>query len=130
MSESSNEYEGKHEGFPAVEEVRSHPLLSNRTYDILKAVAQYVLPAVGALYFTVAQIWGLPNAVEVVGTVAALDLFLGTILGYAKKTYTESDARFDGVMHVGPAKNSLVLNEDVETLEEKKEVVFKVENPQ
>ena len=34
--------------------------MSNKTYDILKWVAQYLLPALATLYFAVAKIWGLP----------------------------------------------------------------------
>ena len=35
-------------------------MLSNKVYDILKYAAQYVLPAVAALYFGLAKIWSLP----------------------------------------------------------------------
>lgn len=31
--------------------------MSNKTYDILKYVAQIILPAVGTLYFALAGIW-------------------------------------------------------------------------
>lgn len=34
--------------------------LSNETYDILKYIAQILLPALGTLYFAIANIWGLP----------------------------------------------------------------------
>ena len=34
--------------------------MSNKTYDICKWIAQYLLPALATLYFAVAQIWGLP----------------------------------------------------------------------
>ena len=55
--------------------------LSNRTYDILKWIAMYLLPAIGTLYFAVASIWGLPYGEQVVGTITAVDTFLGVILG-------------------------------------------------
>lgn len=62
-------------------------ILENRTYDILKWVAQIALPAVGTLYFTLAQIWGFPYGEEIVGTITAVDLFLGTLLGISSKNY-------------------------------------------
>ena len=55
--------------------------LSNKTYDTLKWTAQYLLPALGTLYFSVSQIWGLPYGEEIVGTIAAVDTFLGVLLG-------------------------------------------------
>lgn len=54
--------------------------MSNKTYDVLKYIAQIVLPALGTLYFALASIWGFPYAEQVVGTITALDTFLGVIL--------------------------------------------------
>lgn len=64
--------------------------LSNKTYDILKYIAQIVLPALGALYFGLAKIWGLPYGTEIVGTIAVVDTFLGTLLGLSTKNYNKS----------------------------------------
>ena len=61
--------------------------LSNKVYDILKYVAQYILPALGTLYFALAQIWHLPYGEEVVGTITAIDAFLGAILGISTLNY-------------------------------------------
>lgn len=63
--------------------------ISNKTYDILKWIAQYLLPAAGALYFALAKIWGLPFGTEIVGTIAAVDTFLGVILGISTATYNK-----------------------------------------
>lgn len=65
--------------------------LSNKTYDILKWIAQYLLPAAGTLYFAVAGIWGLPYGEQIVGTITAIDTFLGVILGVSASTYTKED---------------------------------------
>ena len=54
--------------------------MSNSMYDKLKWIAQILLPAIGTLYFALAQIWGLPYAEQIVGTITALDCFLGAIL--------------------------------------------------
>lgn len=56
-------------------------MISNRTYDILKYIAQIVLPALGTLYFALSCIWGLPYGEQVVGTITAIDAFLGALLG-------------------------------------------------
>ena len=61
--------------------------MNNKVYDILKWIAQIVLPALGALYFALAQIWGLPFGEEIVGTITAIDCFLGAILGISTVKY-------------------------------------------
>lgn len=61
--------------------------LDNKTYDALKWVAQILLPAIGTLYFALSKIWGLPFGEEVVGTIMALDAFLGALLGISTEKY-------------------------------------------
>ena len=61
--------------------------MSNRTYDILKWIAQILLPAVGTLYFALAQIWDFPLAEQIVGTITAIDAFLGVLLGISSYNY-------------------------------------------
>jgi len=62
-------------------------LFDNKTYDVLKWVAQIFLPALGALYFGLAQIWGFPCGEEIVGTIAVIDTFFGVILGISTRNY-------------------------------------------
>lgn len=69
--------------------------ISNKTYDILKFIAQIVLPAVGTLYFALAKIWGLPYGTEIVGTITAVDTFLGALLGLSSNKYYK-DEFWDG----------------------------------
>lgn len=64
--------------------------LSNKAYDALKWIAQYFLPAVGTLYFALASIWGLPYGEQVVGTITAVDAFLGAILGISTMQYNKT----------------------------------------
>jgi hypothetical protein len=64
--------------------------MSNRVYDILKWIAMVVLPAVATLYFAFAGIWGLPYGEEIVGTITAVDTFIGTILGISSIKYNKS----------------------------------------
>ena len=61
--------------------------MNNKTYDILKWIAMYLLPALGTLYFALAGIWGFPYGEEIVGTITALDTFLGVILGISTVSY-------------------------------------------
>lgn len=63
--------------------------ISNKTYDILKWVAMYLLPATGTLYFALAGIWGFPYGEEVVGTITAVDTFLGVLLGISTAQYNK-----------------------------------------
>lgn len=65
--------------------------LSNKAYDILKFIAQILLPAVGTLYFALARIWDFPYAEEVVGTITAIDTFLGALLGISSMNYNKND---------------------------------------
>ena len=61
--------------------------MTNKTYDILKYIAQVILPALGTLYFALAQIWGFPYGEEIVGTVTAVDTFLGVALKISSDNY-------------------------------------------
>ena len=65
--------------------------LSNRVYDILKWIAMYMLPAAGTLYFALAGIWGLPYGEQIVGTITAVDTFLGVLLGISKVQYKKAE---------------------------------------
>lgn len=87
---------------------------SNRLYDTLKYIAQVVLPGVGALYFGLAQVWHLPNAEEVVGTVTVVDSFLGVLLKKSSDNYEKSDLKYDGEIHVDEKTGTAKLSsEDV-----------------
>lgn len=64
-------------------------IMNNKVYDILKWIAMVVLPAIGTLYFTLAGIWEFPYGEQVVGTITAIDTFLGIILGVSANTYNK-----------------------------------------
>ena len=66
--------------------------MSNKVYDVLKYIALIVLPAIGTLYFALAQIWGFPYGEEIVGTVTAVDAFLGAILRISTNVYNKQNA--------------------------------------
>ena len=68
--------------------------MKNETYDKLKFIAQIVLPAIGTLYFALASIWGLPYGEQIVGTLTAIDAFLGALLGISSaQYYKDSEAK-------------------------------------
>lgn len=67
-------------------------MLNNKLYDVLKWIAQIVIPAIAALYFGLANIWGLPYGEEIVGTLTVLDAFLGALLGISTVQY-KKDAK-------------------------------------
>lgn len=67
-------------------------ILKNKTYDVLKYIAQIALPAVATLYFALASLWNLPYAEQVVGTITAIDTFLGTLLHVSSSTYGKAMA--------------------------------------
>ena len=64
--------------------------MSNSTYNLLKYIAQILIPAIATLYFSVSQIWGLPYGEQIVGTLTAVDAFLGVCLGISSDKYHKS----------------------------------------
>ena len=65
--------------------------MSNKVYDILKWIAMVFLPAIGTLYFVLAGIWGFPYGEEIVGTITAVDTFLGVVLGISTAQYNKDN---------------------------------------
>ncbi len=69
--------------------------MNNKTYDILKDIALYVLPALATLVLTLGGIWGIPYAEAIAGTITAIDTFLGAILKISSEKYKEKQ---DGML--------------------------------
>lgn len=71
--------------------------MSNKTYDILKFIAQVVLPAIGTLYLTLGSIWTgvieLPYPEQISATIMAIDTFLGVLLGISSAQYKANGGR-------------------------------------
>lgn len=67
--------------------------MSDDIYDILKFIAQIVLPAAGTLYFALATIWGWPYGEQIVGTITAVDAFLGAVLKISTKTFIDDQIK-------------------------------------
>lgn len=66
--------------------------MSDKVYDILKWIALILIPAIGTLYFALAGIWGFPYADAIVGTLTAVDTFLGAILGISTSMYKKNQS--------------------------------------
>ena len=69
--------------------------MSNKLFDTLRFLQTVLLPAIGTLYFALADIWGLPYAEQVVGTVTALTAFLGAFVEYKRRTYRGGEDESD-----------------------------------
>lgn len=65
---------------------------NDKVYDVLKWVAQIVLPALGTMYAGLAGIWGFPYGEEVMATILTIDTFLGAILGISNSNYKKAIA--------------------------------------
>ena len=65
--------------------------LKNSTYDILKYLTIIVLPAIGALYTGLSQIWQLPYAAEIPATITVICTFLGAILCISTAQYNQGE---------------------------------------
>ena len=63
--------------------------LSNTVYDVLKFLCTILLPACGTLYFALSKIWDLPLSEQIVGTLSAVAVFIGAIIGISSMTYNK-----------------------------------------
>jgi len=112
-------------------------ILKNKVYDGTKYVAQIVLPALGTLYFALAQIWNLAGGSEVVGTIVAVDTFLGVLLGISSSAYNNSADVHDGYLgakgtvdpDTGHPDLKLTITKLPQELLDKKTVTLKVGTP-
>ena len=64
--------------------------LSDNIYNILKYIAQIILPALATLYLALAGIWNLPFGEQVSGTIMAIDTFLGVLLRISSANYNKN----------------------------------------
>lgn len=107
--------------------------MTNKTYDILKYIAQIVLPALGALYAALAGLWGFPYGEEIVGTIAAIDVFLGALLQISSNNYYKSGKDTIGSLIVDEENGLAKLSFDAsdipaEELMAKKTISLKVDS--
>lgn len=112
---------------------KKNSILSNRGYDILKWVTVLVIPALGTFYATLALIWGFPAGEQVLSSTVAVNLFLGTILGLATKSYNQNESRYDGDIRIDKDRPEdpviAELDTPIATVEAQDEVILKVQHP-
>jgi Putative phage holin Dp-1 len=105
-------------------------LLGDSTYEVLNNLALVVFPAVATLYAALATVWGLDYAREVVGTIVAIDTFLGVLVKVGQNSYDNSEAKYDGTIGVTETDDKLTyvlnLNGDPAELKDMTEARFKV----
>ncbi len=87
-------------------------LFSEKVYNFLKQLALVILPALAAAYFSIAQIWGLPNAEEVVGTITVIDTLMGVLLKLSSSQYNKSEEKYDGALRLVDTEDGTQLHFD------------------
>ncbi len=106
------------------------PTLSNKAYDALKFVALVLLPAAAVLYFALGNLWGWPKIEQTMGTITAIDTFLGILLGINNKVYRDTEPSTDGQIVVTDTGEGLILklqpNKNPSTMVNQEALVFKV----
>jgi len=65
--------------------------MSNKTYDVLKYIAQIILPALATLIVAIFSIWGIPYGEAISGSIMAIDAFLGAVLKVSTDRYNKGD---------------------------------------
>lgn len=93
----------------------------NKVYDALKWVAQLLLPALATLYFSIATIWGLPYAEQVIGTITAIGTLLGIVLGISTANY-----KGDGTLTIDLTTMEATVDTELTNMTDKKTVTLKV----
>ena len=66
--------------------------MSNKVYDVLKNIVLIVLPGLATLYAALAGIWGLPYGEQIVGTLSAFAVFLGSCLKISTSKYNKTNS--------------------------------------
>ena len=70
--------------------------MKNQTYDILKYIALFILPALATFILAITTIWGLPYGEAIAATITAADTFLGAVLRISSQKYYEEQEAEDG----------------------------------
>lgn len=65
--------------------------LSNKAYDIMKWVVQFLIPALITLYGVIGATCNIPYTEQVLTIAGAVDVFLGTILKISTDNYNNKE---------------------------------------
>lgn len=74
--------------------------MSDKVYDVLKFIAQIVLPALATFYLTLAGIWSLPYGEQISGTIMAIDTLLGAILMISSTKYNANSVSNETINNI------------------------------
>lgn len=101
--------------------------MTNKVYDVLKFIAQIVLPALGTLYFALSSIWGLPYGEQIVGTITAVDAFLGALLRISSDQFYKDGRDVAGTLSIDVDNDTADFNfSDISTEDLATQKVVKV----
>lgn len=105
-------------------------LITNKLYNFLKWFTTIFLPAVGALYFGLAQIWDFDRIVGVNGTINAIITFLGILLNISSRKYSKVVNTPDGDLIINEVDGEkfpmLGVNGSLEAMTSKRKVILQV----
>jgi hypothetical protein len=62
-------------------------ILKDKWYDTLKWTGLIALPALAVFYNVVGEAWGLPYVDEIVTTLNAIGVLIGTLIGVSNANY-------------------------------------------
>lgn len=108
-------------------------MLSDKVYNIIKWLTVYVLPPLGTLYFALSGIWGFPFGEEIVGTIVAIETFLGALIGISTYTYNKTGAGIQGTLMIDETNPNLPytqldFNDPLSIVAGEKTVTLKVDS--
>lgn len=69
--------------------LRQFGYMNDNWYNYCVWLVRHGLPAFSLLYFTLSKTWGINHTEEVLGTLAAVETFLGTCLGISSTNYKQ-----------------------------------------
>lgn len=103
---------------------------TNKVYDKIKWIVAIVIPAIIALYSSLASIWGFPYAEQVIATLAAINVFLGVVMKISTASYQKS---YDGTLHVDTVTDNttdkyLFEVDDLDNISDKDHIMLKINN--
>ncbi len=71
--------------------------LDDRTYDILKEIAIFIIPSLETFWLTISAVWKLPYGQEIGITIGAIGMMIATCIGMSIKEYEKAKKeQYDG----------------------------------
>lgn len=105
-------------------------VVSDKTYSTLKHLAAVGLPGLSTLYVALATAWHWPDTAAVVGSIAAINVFVGLFMTLSSNNFANTFTRYAGDLLVstdGSKSLSLAISSDVLSgLDKIGEVLLKV----